>query len=595
MFNTFLPVKIISNQTFSAISLFIIILIGSMGLGNFSNVDAQTPNLYVSAESSLLKNRISGPQVIEVVVRDQNIGDTGKGLGEPDVTINGKDLRMIQATDGNWYGYFSDRKQAQIADSTVGLTAKGLDFGTFCSRNTSILGVSVTDTDGIAIPVSGSGIGGENGSNPPNSITQDCSLSSPFSKNSINVVRQSKTINPGSGTVALGQIGLSSKDLWPFIQLYDFSKGGNIVVQYNRGGGLQQSTFTFDTAEQLVKFELDRSSYPRSSDVNLKITDLNLNIDPTDEDSWSFGTSTANPSAYYLLYEESGKLNSDGTSGAVNLAPYLNSMMFKGNGLLKINPNTQGQTPVITIQDNDNSQTNGDGEIDISLISTGAGSIGIGNQPVTITETSPNSSIFTTYDPNNNSVLITTQNAQRGTSATMEYNKKSVTLLIGFGKATLSLDETLKGTEWNSGEEMPVILVDSDANKNNLKKEDLDLFNPAYKAIPSLRTGDPFTLGESGVEGATKTLASFLSGYTLTPISDKFTLSSSILGTNTKTSVEKFSDRARIDPLVTTDANALVIDLKTSLKELRNSIHNPFDSSTKFKGLNMFNYDLRSE
>lgn len=141
---------------------------------------------------------------------------------------------------------------------------------------------------------------------------------------------------------------------------------------------------------------------------------------------------------------------------------------------------------------------------------------------------------------------------------------------------------------------MPVILVDSDSNKNNLEKEDLDLFNPAYKAIPSLSTGDPFTLGESGVEGSTKTLASFLSGYVLTPVSDKFTLSSSVLGTNTKTTVEKFSDRARIDPLVTADANALVIDLKTSLKELKNSINNPFDSSTKFKGLNMFNYDIRS-
>ena len=585
----------IQKRAFSSLVLSILILTGSMALGNLSNVEAQTANLYVSASSSQFNNRISGPQVIEVVIRDQNISDTGKGVGEPDVTVNGKDLRMVQATDGNWYGYFSDRKQAQIADSTVGLTGKGLDFGTFCSRTTSILGTSVSDTEGIAIPVSGTGVGGQNGVNPPTSISQDCSLTLPYSKNSINVVRQAKTINQGSGSISLGQIGIASKDLWPFIQLYDFSKGGNVVIQYNKGGGPQKTTLTFDTADKLVKHELDRTSFPRSSDVNLKVTDLSLNIDPTSVDSWSFGTSPANPSTYYLLYTESGKASSDGTAGAVNLIPYLTSMMFKDNGILKINPNLQGQTNVITIKDNDHSETNGDGEKDISLISTSAGSIGVGKQPITITETSPNSGIFTTYDSNNDSVLITTQNAQRGTSASIEYNKTPITLLLGFGKATISLDETLKGTEWNSGEEMPVILVDSDANKNNLEKEDLDLFNPSYKAIPALRTGIPFTLGTSGTETSSKMTASFLDGFTLNPTTpEQFTLSGSVLGTKSTVVVEKFSDRARIDPQDNSNSNALVIDLKTNLNKLYDTIHNSYDSTTNFRGVNMFNFDIRS-
>ena len=241
-----------------------------------------------------------------------------------------------------------------------------------------------------------------------------------------------------------------------------------------------------------------------------------------------------NPSVYYLLYGESGQSNSDGTLGAVNLVPHLTSMMFKDNGVLKINPSSQGQANVLTIQDNSNSETNGDGEKDISLVSSGAGTIGSGKQPVTVTETSPNSGIFTTHDQNNNSVLITTQNAQRGTSASIEYNKKPLTLLIGFGKASLSLDEKLKGTEWNSGEEMPVILIDPDANKNNLEKEDLDLFNPSYKAIPALSTGNPYTLGESGTEANSKISASFLDGFTLNPTtSEQFTLSGAVLGTTT--------------------------------------------------------------
>ncbi|WP_297442286.1 hypothetical protein [Nitrosopumilus sp.] len=572
-----------------------LILTGSMSLGSFSNVEAQTSNLFVSADNSLFDNRMSGPQVIEVVIRDQNISNTGEGKGEPDVTVNGKDLRMVQATDGNWYGYFSDRKQAQIADSTVGLTGKGLDFGTFCSRNTSILGVSVSDTEGISIPINGVSVGGENGKNPPNQIIQDCSLTLPYSKKSINVVRQAKEMNPGNTKVNLGQIGVASKDLWPFIQLYDFSKGGNVIVQYNKGGGAQKTTLTFDSVEKSIKHELDRASYPRSSDVNLKITDLTLNIDPTSVDSWSFGTSPTNPSTYYLLYRESGQSHSDGTLGAVNLVPHLASMMFKDNGILKINPSSQGQTNVLTIKDNSHSETNGDGEKNISLVSSGAGTIGAGKQPVTITETSPNSGIFTTYDPNNNSVLITTQDAQRGTSTSIEYNKKPLTLLIGFGKASLSLDETLKGTEWNSGEEMPVILIDPDANKNNLEKEDLDLFNPSYKAIPALSTGNPYTLGESGTETNSKISASFLDGFTLNPTtSEQFTLTGAVLGTTSSVVVEKFSDRARVDPLSNVDSDALVIDLKTNLNKLYSSINNPFDSTTNFRGVNMFNFDIRS-
>ncbi|QLH04457.1 hypothetical protein C5F49_03340 [Nitrosopumilus oxyclinae] len=585
----------ITTKPLSAIVLSLLILTGSMSLGGFSNVEAQTSNLFVSADSSVFNNKISGPQVVQVVIRDQNISNTGEGKGEPDVTVNGKDLRMVQSTDGNWYGYFSDRKQAQIADSTVGLTGKGLDFGTFCSRNTSILGVSVSETDGIAIPINGATVGGENGKNPPNQISQDCSLSLPYSKKTINVVRQAKEMNPGNTKVNLGQIGISSKDLWPFIQLYDFSKGSNVIVQYNKGGGAQQTTLTFDSAEKSITHELDRTSYPRSSDVNLKIKDLSLNIDPTSVDSWSFGTSPTSPSTFYMLYGESGNSNSDGTAGAVNLIPNLTSMMFKDNGILKINPNVQGQSNVLTIKDNSHSQTNGNGEIDISLISSSAGSIAAGKQPVTITETSPNSGIFTTYDPNNDSVIITTQNAQRGTSASIEYNKKPLTLLIGFGKASLSLDEQLKGTEWNSGEEMPVILIDSDANKNNLAKEDLDLFNPSYKAIPALSTGNPYTLGESGTEANSKVSASFLDGFVLNPTTPGlFTLSGTNLGTTSTVMVEKFSDRARIDPVNNSDSDALVIDLKTNLNKLYASINNPFDSTSNFRGVNMFNFDLRS-
>ena len=95
---------------------------------------AANANLFVSAENSQFDNYMSGPQVIEVVVIDSDINDTDEAKGEPDVTVNGKILRMVQAVDGNWYGYFADRNMAQIADSTTGVDGAGLDFGAFCGQ-----------------------------------------------------------------------------------------------------------------------------------------------------------------------------------------------------------------------------------------------------------------------------------------------------------------------------------------------------------------------------------------------------------------------------------------------------------------------------
>ena len=100
---------------------------------------SSNPNLFVSAENPKFDNQFSGSMVVEVVIRDPNLNDTDEGKGEPDVTVNGKTLRMVQATDGNWYAYFANVDRAKAADSTVGLPGHGLDFGVFCGRDTSPL------------------------------------------------------------------------------------------------------------------------------------------------------------------------------------------------------------------------------------------------------------------------------------------------------------------------------------------------------------------------------------------------------------------------------------------------------------------------
>ncbi len=131
------------ERKITSLTLMTIMVAGGMSFavpGVMPSAYAANANLFVSAENSQFSNYMSGPQVIEVVVIDPDIDDTDEAKGEPDVTINGKIIRMVQAVDGNWYGYFADRNQAILADqnAATGTTGQGLDFGVFCSNALTI-------------------------------------------------------------------------------------------------------------------------------------------------------------------------------------------------------------------------------------------------------------------------------------------------------------------------------------------------------------------------------------------------------------------------------------------------------------------------
>ncbi|TLX81954.1 MAG: peptidase, partial [Thaumarchaeota archaeon] len=132
-------------------------------------------NLFVSAESSQYNNYFAGPQVIQVVVSDPDIQRLDQAYSEPTVTINGKKIRMAQATDGNWYAYFADSKQAQIADSTASMAKKGLNFGEFCSASSAIAATGVDFADTIGIAIASNAPGSSNGiQNPSTNVTVTC-------------------------------------------------------------------------------------------------------------------------------------------------------------------------------------------------------------------------------------------------------------------------------------------------------------------------------------------------------------------------------------------------------------------------------------
>jgi hypothetical protein len=257
---------------------------------------------------------MSGPQVIEVVVIDSDINDTDQAKGEPDVTVNGKILRMVQAVDGNWYGYFADNTMAGIADGTTTVPGEGLDFGDICTvaQALAYTGNNFGDATRVALDTTG-----DCATDASPLITDD--------PGAMNVLRETKDINtsvPGTNPPGI------TTTSWPFIQLYSFNPTGNVVVQYNKGGGVQSTTLTFDSVDQFAGASLDRAVYPQGAQVHATITDLWLNIDPTDEDSWTFGTTgTGNKAAAttnYQVFDENGNQAGDAIAGGViNISAHL--------------------------------------------------------------------------------------------------------------------------------------------------------------------------------------------------------------------------------------------------------------------------------
>ena len=515
-------------------SIFLLTPIASVEAGS-------NPNLDVSAESSEFDNHFAGSMVVEVVIRDNDIRDTDEGKGEPDVTLNGKFLRMVQATDGNWYAYFANVDAAKTADAVAltGVDGKSLDFGVFCDRDVDVFGIDLSDTDGFFIPRS------------------DCTGVHNTDPNVNNVVRNSKSINTNPA-IPTGQIGLDP-DAWPLIQVFSFS---DVVIQYNAAGSTQRVDLEYDEIPN-ISLSIDREFYPQNAEVFVTINDFQLNQDPTDEDSWTF--SIDSPSTFYQAFDNSGRKAAAGTNGLVNLIPHLSSLGFENNGELIIDPNS-----VIELKSNSDQ----DDESDIK-----GGGISF-PQIVTFVENGPNSGIFESFDSNDESTIGILNNAPRGNTGSIEYNEESVSILTGFSTASISLQKpelkiTSDSQAIRPGTQVPIVLVDSDQNINSGAKDDLDVSSDT-SLIPTLKIGNPVTLKDSSnVKFYLNSIDSLSSGTTAT---------SSIRDGN--------SERLFIDtaPLNINNFEKIALTLGLSSSQIRSVL---IDNSDNL-GTNWLNYDLRS-
>ncbi|MFM7796052.1 MAG: hypothetical protein ACKO7N_04745, partial [Candidatus Nitrosotenuis sp.] len=123
---------------------------------------------------------------------------------------------------------------------------------------------------------------------------------------------------------------------------------------------------------------------------------------------------------------------------------------------------------------------------------------------------------------------------------------------------------------------IPVVITDSDANKNSRSDEDLDFYNPEVTLIPALKIGNPTTLLGNGTA---KPTLSYNTGAAY------FNLAS--------TGVEKYSDRAVFSKGTTTVVSGGDnFEVSMANVGLVNKTI-PFDN-TNFKGFGLLNYDIRS-
>jgi hypothetical protein len=503
-------------------------------------------NLFVSVEESFSPDRFGGAMVAEVVVNDPDLKDTNEQETEPDVTVNGKTLRMAQSSDGNWYAYIADLQNAQNADVLSTLAGTGLDFGSGCTATTATLaaGISFSDTEGVYFPKLPAGLPG---SNPLGA----CAAGAQTGPDINNVIRENKTLTPAQGgppIIALGQLTGLITNTFPFIQLYDFTPGGDAKIVYNIGGGSPQTvTLEFDDSlDSYGTLSKDRTSYTQGADVHITISDNWLNVDPTDEDSWSFGTNgTIATTTVYQAYDENGAsagaLVANQPLGTNDITAGLASIDAGDLGVLEINanPNNAPVDGILNLQDNGDTILNtvvGNASDAFNTDPVGGivptANLGLNSVPVTVVETEASSGIFQATDESDTSQIFVALDAPRGTTATIDYNDSASSILVANFFGTLSMDEAALGGEWNSGEELSVLLTDQDINLNSRIDEDISLADPRFTLIPSLRIGSPITLAGGNATFRTLTgVPGFADG------------NPNLAGVNTN--VDAFSDVAR--------------------------------------------------
>ena len=243
---------------------------------------------------------------------------------------------------------------------------------------------------------------------------------------------------------------------------------------------------------------------------------------------------------------------------AVGNAESINSLLTNqvcGDCSIEIDFNGQSSVPVVQIKEVDNRPIPSSTDQEWFTVREVGG---------------PNTSIFSGTNLSNESILTVTDDAPRDSSATITYDGDVTGILVKHSQATISIDSP--DDVWTSGLSIPIAIVDGDTNKNSLDSDDVVLTNPD-SIIPTLVTGDPFTLGETSSD-----LVTWIE------VDD--------VNTESSAKVERFSERALLSYDTSyKDANYIVIDITNGFGELQDTL---IDNRYSKTGYNFLNYNIES-
>ena len=448
-------------------------------------VEAQSERLmYVSAESEEFGNTIGGGMIVEIIIADPTRADVNNIQGEPTVEVNDATVRMVQGADGFWYAYIADTTKLAAWDTKADLHT---DFGTIETTGANDPGLAaecvgcdvITVSSDATVYIAAQMIKGE----PSMSIFNTTDAGS-----GINQTGQSAT----DEGLYVGQINATTA-VWPFIQAFDMTEGDQTII-FEKPGADEVVVIDFDTPGDFASFSLDRNAGPLGAEIHMEIRDNQLNMDPTSKETWLFRTATvgSHGASYNATFSIAGA-----ASGVTDVSGYFLNMVnsttgFDDNGILKVTIDPANVGTNVLAYDATADDTTAD-------------------EYMVFTESGSNSGVFTATDDNDDSLVGVSTSALRGTTATFDYNDTAESYTVTTYGGSIDMVESDAGEEWNSGEEISVILTDGDLNLNSAADDDQKVMNSTK--IPTIIVGTPLFMDLNPVAD-TPPLAYTLWSYT---------------------------------------------------------------------------------
>ena len=439
IFNSSLFQNLVNNmkneigRKITSLTLMTIMLAGGMTIG-FSGFtpDAYAVNANLFVSAEDTGSYVDGAQVVEILIIDDDVD----AASSPDVTVGGDAVAMTRTTDGNWYAYIADTG-------------------------------AVADVDGLAIDFG----------------DDQCDVATTDSTDSTDVYCTNGTQNVPAAAKTTNPVITD----WPFIQTYAFSS--TIEIQYNKAGGTQITTLQFD--DNADGLSLDRSDYPVGAEVHVTIGDHRLNIDPTSADIWTWNMDSGDK-YYGAVTEDVTTINNEITPETNTIRDAQQANDACADCTVSITPNRLNDSgpPILVVSEIENRPLPA-----YTIFANGTAVETTVEEWFTVREIGgPNTAVFSSTTLANESILkIGVEDVSRGSSALVTYDGDDTDVNVKHSEATIEIQSP--DDVWTSGLAIPIVIVDGDVNKNSLDSNDVDLTDPD-SIIPTLITGDPFTLSE---------------------------------------------------------------------------------------------------